>query len=148
MLLVDTTSMSSVTNTIALREAHQVSQDSRLVPRCPTDVTYIDAHIQRLANPVTWDTTGPSKSTLADSVDVASSGTAIVVHVACETGLVQRVTDEEDTLDGVEVGASQHGEGVDGGGRALGVAFEEEAFVGVGLEGALDFADDLRGGMC
>lgn len=46
-----------------------------------------------------------------------------------------RITDEEDALDGIEVRASQHRDSVDGSGRALGVALEEEAFVWVGLEG-------------
>ena len=56
-----------------------------------------------------------------------------------------RVADEEDALDGVEGGAGQLGQGIDGGGRALRIAFQDEAFVGVRAEGALDFVDDLDG---
>lgn len=54
------------------------------------------------------------------------------------------VTDEEDALDGVEVCAREFGEGVDGCGGALGVALEDEAFVGGGGEGGCDFVDDLE----
>ena len=54
-----------------------------------------------------------------------------------------RIADEEDTLDGVEVGAGEARERVDGRSGALRVALQNEAFVGAGAEGAGDFVDDV-----
>ena len=56
-----------------------------------------------------------------------------------------RVADQEDAFDGSETGAGYVGHGVDGRGGALGVALEDEAFVGVGGEGGADVGDDLWG---
>lgn len=53
------------------------------------------------------------------------------------------VTDKKHALDSVEVRAGEFGHGVDGGLGALGVAFEDDAFIGVGLEGAGDLVDDV-----
>jgi hypothetical protein len=63
-------------------------------------VTYKDADVKRLRDPVAWDirASGGRKS-----VYVLGSGTAIVVNVALQASLVVRVTDQENTLDGVEV---------------------------------------------
>lgn len=58
-----------------------------------------------------------------------------------------RVADEEDTLDGVEVGAGQLGQSVGGSSSSLGVTFKEEAFAGVRCQGRLDLAHDV-GGSC
>lgn len=104
--------------------------------------TYLDANIQSLGHPVGRDT---GASAGRETVDVLGGGAAVVVDVAGEAGLVVGVADEEDGLDGVEGGAGQLGEGVGGGGCALRVAFEDEAFVGVGAEGGGDLVDDLWG---
>lgn len=105
--------------------------------------TYIDTNILRLRDPVAGDAAGAEGR---EAVDVPGCGAAVVVDVAGEAGLVVRVADEEDALDGVEGGAGQLGQGVDGGGRALRVAFQDEAFVRVRAERALDFVDDLSKG--
>lgn len=104
--------------------------------------TYLDANIQSLGHPVRRDT---GASAGGETVDVLGAGAAVVVDVAGQAGLVVGVADEEDGLDGVEGGAGQLGEGVGGGGCSLGVAFEDEAFVGVGAEGGGDLVDDLWG---
>lgn len=54
-----------------------------------------------------------------------------------------RVPDQEDAFDGVEGVAGEARQGVNGGGRALRVAFQDEAFVGVAAEGGGDFVDDV-----
>jgi hypothetical protein len=56
---------------------------------------------------------------------------------------VQRVTDEEDTLDGSVGGASQLGQSIDGGGSTLRVSLEDEALVGACTEGGGDLVDDV-----
>lgn len=144
MLRVNPVAVGSVTNTITL------STLVSLVPGVPlisadkeAEGTYIDTNILRLGDPIARDTAGAESR---EAIDVPGRGAAVVVDVAGEAGLVVRVADEEDALDGVEGGAGQLGEGVDGGGRALRVAFQDEAFVRVRAEGALDFVDDLSGG--
>ena len=92
------------------------------------DTIAVSADIERLGDPVGWNTVGPKS---LEAIDVLGRGAAVGVDVAGESGLVLRVADEEDAFDGGEGGASQLGEGVDGCGCALGVAFEDEALVGV-----------------
>jgi len=53
------------------------------------------------------------------------------------------VADEEDAFDCGEGGTGQALEGVDGGGCALRVAFEDEACVGVRGDTSADVVDDL-----
>lgn len=53
------------------------------------------------------------------------------------------VSDEEDALDGGEGGTGQFGECVYCCGGALGVAFEDEAFLWATGEGGFDVVDDL-----
>jgi len=55
------------------------------------------------------------------------------------------VADKEDTLDGVERGASQLGKCVGGGSGALRVSFQDEALVRVARQGRLDLPDDVGG---
>lgn len=90
--------------------------------------TYVDANIPRLGDPVGWNA---SSEDGGESVDITSCSSAVVVHVASETRLVQRVANQEHGLDGIEGGSSEHGEGVDGSCSSLGVAFEDKAFAGV-----------------
>ena len=97
------------------------------------------AHIHGLGNPSRGNTAKQSRK----SIDVLGGGAAVGVDIAGETGTVLWVADEEDSLDGVHVGAGELGHGVDGGGGALGVALEDEAHVGVGAEGGLDLVDNL-----
>lgn len=54
------------------------------------------------------------------------------------------VTDEKHTLDGVEVGTGDAGQGVDGCCGALRIALKNKAFVGIASEGSLDVVDDLK----
>jgi len=61
--------------------------------------------------------------------------------------LMVRVSDQEDALDSGEACAGEAGQGSYGGGGALGVAFEDEAFLGGGGEGGGDVVDDLGGGV-
>lgn len=95
-----------------------------------TDTIAVSTNIERLGDPVGRDTTGEGRET----VYVQGRGAAVGVDIAGQSGLVLWVTDQEDALDGVEVGAGDLGHGVYGRGRALAVAFEDEAFVGVGGE--------------
>ena len=81
VLGIDTVSVSSVTNAIA-----------------------IDANVQSLADPVARDACGPESR---ETVDISSGCAAVVVDIAGQTRLVLWVTDEEDALDGVEVGAGE-----------------------------------------
>ena len=101
--------------------------------------THICADVQSLANPVCRDTANKNSK----SIDIPGSRAAIGVNVACEARLVMRIADEEDTLDCVEVGARDLGHGIDSCSSALGVPFENETSVGVGLQTSGDLVDDL-----
>lgn len=87
-------------------------------------------------------------SVLRDAVDVQSGSATGAVDVASQTGLVQRVTDEPDTLDGSVGGTGQLGESVDGGGSTLRVSLEDEALVGACAEGGGDLVDNVGGTGC
>lgn len=54
-----------------------------------------------------------------------------------------RVSDEEDALDGVKLGAGELGQGVVGDGGALGVALEDEALGWVLGERGADVVEEL-----
>ena len=82
--------------------------------------TYINTNILGLGDPVTGDAAGAKRR---KAIDVPGRGAAVVVDVAGQAGLVVRVADEEDALDGVEGGTGQLGQGVHGRGCALRVAF-------------------------
>lgn len=116
VLSVDAITVSGVANTIA-----------------------VSADIHSLGDPSSGDTTEDGRET----VDVLGGGAAVGVDIASEAGTVLWVADEEDSLDGVHVGAGELGHGVHGCGGALGVALEDEAHVGVGAEGRLDLVDNL-----
>jgi hypothetical protein len=59
---------------------------------------------------------------------------------------VVRVTNQEDTLDGIEGGSCQARQSVNGGGRTLRVAFKNDALGGVAAEEGGDLVDDLLKG--
>jgi len=58
-----------------------------------------------------------------------------------------RISNQENALDGIEVGASEAGEGGYGGSGTLGVAFENETLVRRGGESGGDVVDDLGVGV-
>lgn len=101
--------------------------------------TYVVADVESLGNPVLRDAAKSGRK----AVDVLGGGTAVGVNVASKTGTVFRVANEEDTLDRVEARSSQLGQGVCGSSGTLRVALEEEALIGVGLQGGLDLADNV-----
>ena len=102
-------------------------------------VTYISANVQCLADPGCRNAAHENGKT----VDVLSGSAAGGVNVASQAGLVVRVTDEEDTLDRVESGASKLGHGVNGGCCTLRVSFKDKASVRVGLQSSVDLVDNL-----
>lgn len=122
-----------------VRVLQVLSIDAVSVSRVADSIA-IDAHVQSLANPIAWDA---CRSESRETVDISSGCAAVVVYVAGQPRLVLWVTDEEDTLDGVEVGSSELRQGVHGSSGTLRVAFEDEAFVRRGGEGSLDLVDDL-----
>ena len=88
--------------------------------------TYTNPDIKSLEHPVIRNTLCefPRKT-----VHVLSGDGAVVVHVASQTGLVRRVADEEDALDGAKVCTRKFRHGVDCCLRTLRVALEDEALV-------------------
>ena len=102
--------------------------------------THIVADVEGLRNPVGRDTAGESRQT----VDILSSGAAVRVDVTGKSGLVFRVSNEEDPLDRVEACPSEACKGVDGGGSTLRVSLEDEAVTRVGAESRGDFVDNVR----
>lgn len=115
-----------------------LSVDSETVSGVANTIT-VSANIHGLGDPSSGDATEDG----GETIDVLGGGAAVGVDIAGEAGTVLWVADEEDSLDGVHVGAGELGHGVDGGGGALGVALEDEAHVGVGAEGGLDLVDNL-----
>ena len=105
--------------------------------------THIDTHVPCLRHPVPGNACRPKRR---QPVNIARAAAATVVHIARQHGLVRRVADQEHAFDGVKGRAGEFRERVDGGGRALAVAFEDDAFRGVGGEEGLDFLDDLGNG--
>lgn len=116
-----------------------------LAVRRIADAVAKDAHIERLGDPGAGDAGAESAR---EAVDVARRRAAIVVDVAGQSRLVCRVADQEDALDGGELGACELRHGVDGRLGALRVALEDEALVGAGGEGAGDLVDYVRGAGC
>lgn len=136
MLLIDATSMGSVTDTVALRwsalRQHQ--------PVKCRKQSYVVADVQRQ-----WDPDGGDASLVhLQAVDVPCGVAAGGVDVACKTRLVLWIADQENPLDGDLAGARELGQCIHGGGGALRVAFKDEALVGRGREGGLDVVDNLR----
>lgn len=115
-----------------------LSIDSETVSGVANTIT-VSANIHGLGDPSIGDATEDG----GETIDVLGGGAAVGVDIAGEAGTVLWVADEEDSLDGVHVGAGELGHGVDGGGGALGVALEDEAHVGVGAEGGLDLVDNV-----
>lgn len=55
------------------------------------------------------------------------------------------ISNEEHALDCSEGRSSEPWKGIDSRSGSLGVTFQDEAFVGAGLQGGLDLVDDLFG---
>lgn len=102
--------------------------------------TYIGAHIQGLGYPIGRDTVPASGF---DTVVIQGRGATVGVNIACESGRVVRVSNEEDSLDGGEGCTGELGQCCNSGCGSLAVALEDKAGVGAGLEGVLDLSDDL-----
>jgi hypothetical protein len=102
-------------------------------------VTYVGADIQCLADPFGRDATDENSK----AIDVLSGRTAVGVNVAGQARLVMRVSDEENTLDGVESGTVKLGHSVNGGCSTLRVSFKDVAHVGVGLQSGINLVNDL-----
>lgn len=102
--------------------------------------TYIVADVERLGHPVIRNR---RPRAVQDALDVLGRVAALHVDVAGQPGLVARVSDEEDALDSIKLGASQLGQSVVGDGGALGVALEDEALGGVLGEGRADVVQQL-----
>lgn len=64
-------------------------------------------------------------------------------YIASQTTAVLWVTNEENTLDGVESSAGQLGKSIDSGSSALRVTLENKAFIGAGSKSRCDVVDDL-----
>lgn len=142
---VDTAAVSGVADTVALKLCQQTVSRSAPLGRdefLKTAAAYQNANIQRLRDPVAGHA---CREGSGESINVASGGAAIVVDVAGQPRCVLGIADKENALDGVECCASQAGKGIDGGGCALGVAFQDEAFRGVARERGLDAVDYLGG---
>lgn len=123
MSSVDTLAVGSVANTIA-----------------------VSADIKGSGEPTRGNAVGAS--VLRDTVNILGSGATVAVDIARQTALVQRVANEEDTLDSSVGGASQLGQSIDGGGSTLRVSLEDEAFVGACAEGGGDLVDNICGACC
>ena len=113
-----------------------------------TDLVTRSAHVHCLGDPVRRHTTRdailpgapkPGVSTLC----IECAATTGKVDVTCETGDVTWVANEEDCFDCVECCTGDAVEGVGGRCCALGVAGEDETFVGVGGKGRVDAVDNL-----
>lgn len=101
--------------------------------------THKVADIESLGNPVGGNTAEESRKT----VDIESGSTPIGVLVAGETSFVLWVSDQKDTLDGVEGGSGESLERIDSRSRTLGVTLEVEAVSWVGSKGGLDLVDNV-----
>lgn len=118
MLSIDTLAVGSIADTIA-----------------------ISTYIQCAGDPARRDVVGVS--VVLKPVDVPGCGATSAVDVASQAALVERVADKENTLDGSVCSTSQLRQSVDGGSSTLGVALEDEAFVGAGLQSCLDVVDNV-----
>lgn len=107
------------------------------------DTIAVSTNVQSAGDPARRD--GVGVSVVLEPIDVSGCGASGAVHVAGQAALVQGVADEEDALDGSVCRAGQLRQGVDGGGGTLGVALEDEAFVGTGLQSGLDVVDNVCG---
>jgi hypothetical protein len=112
---------------------------------CKERKTYGSANIQSLRDETRRNAVGAV--VLRDTVEVASGGAAIAVDIARQTGLVQGVTDEEDTLDSSALSAGKLDQRIDSCSGALRVSLKDEALVRVALEAALDVVDDVCGSL-
>lgn len=101
--------------------------------------THKVADIESLGNPVGGNTAEEGRKT----VDIESGSTPIGVPVAGETSFVLWVSDQKDTLDGVERGSGESLERIDSRSRTLGVTLEVEAVSWVCSEGGLNLVDNI-----
>lgn len=102
--------------------------------------THVVADVERLGHPVVGNRRAVA---VQQALDVLGRIAALHVDVAGQSRLVARVSDEEDALDSVKLGASKLRESVVGDGSALGVALEDEALGGVRGERGADVVEEL-----
>ena len=101
--------------------------------------TYVDADVQGFRDPVARDT----RLVSLETIDVTRGRSIIVVHVACESGMVLWISNEEDALDSVEACTGQLGKSIDSCSRSLRVALKDETGVRVASKRGGDMIDDL-----
>jgi len=123
-----------------------------------TDTIAIDADITSFWDPARGD----SAKLVRKTINIQSGSAAVVInliqalvtsvsssecgkypYIASQATTVLGITNEENTLDGVEGSAGQLGKSIDSGSGALRVAFEDEAFVRVGSKSRCNVVHDL-----
>lgn len=101
--------------------------------------THIVADIKCPRHPITRDTL----LLRLNPRSVLCRRPALHVHITRQSRLVFRVANQKNALDGCVGFTTELGQGVDGGCGALGVAFEDKAFICVFGEGVADVFYDL-----
>jgi hypothetical protein len=126
-------------------------------------VTHQDADIKRFGNPIGWYTS----FIRFEPIDISRSRTSVVVHVAGKSGVMLkllhmistclvrlswyrtqeytyfRITDQEDTFDSFESIACEARKRIIGCSGALGISFEDEAFIWITGQCGLNMIDNL-----
>ena len=103
------------------------------------EVTHQDADIKRFGNPIGWYTS----FIRFEPIDISRSRTSVVVHVAGKAGVMFGVTDEENTFDSRESIACEARKSIISCSSALGISFEDEAFIWITGQCGLDMVDNL-----
>lgn len=134
VLSIDTKPMRRITDSIALITLANNLKSLDLM------LTYKDANIKRARDPVLGNTPSPKS---LKPINILRRRSPIVINIARQPALMQRITNQKNSLDGIPSTPRQLRQRIHSRRSALGVTLQNEAFAGVGRQDTLHLTDDV-----